>query len=167
MAWEPSVNTIDTSQIESNIWNFIRLNQTDSLEKFSGGSEIPDFVFLEDAMADTELHPYPSLEVAGQSEEYNDTQDLVKMKYEIEFESMIYSDDAAELKLLIKKYANALKSMLANIKNDLVTGMDDEDLTIIAHLPKVTYGSFLSSKQQKAYFQSFRVSVSYDIYANS
>ena len=167
MAWTPTLNAVDTAQIEKNIFAYIADNQVDALEWANNGDSLKNFVFLEEAIADPDTVKFPSLAVVDSSETISFDEEVNEVIFEIGFESIIYHADASRVPLLMRKYGTALKSMLANIPAATLTAnSSDTKIGLNASGVKVKYDATETNDQETAFFRKFTATATYRFWAS-
>lgn len=163
MSWAPPENTVDTSGIESAIMAYIAENQAEAIAYANGGTELKPFVFLENILANPNKPGLPSLEVTGEQEQTTILEQLLRLEYKIEFESLVTATSADAVKGLAKIYAESLKLLLGGVSlktlvKDLADSIPDEQFS-----PSARYGSILSNDNETAFFMKFTVAANYQI----
>lgn len=166
--WTPKNNAVDTRLVEYNVLTFIRANQSDALLWANGGtSALKPFNFLAENLANLDKPNVPTLMVTGNEESVSYKSDLVEVGYRIDFESIVFSGAPDTLQALTKKYAYALKSMLANITPALLlNALDGEQTATDAPDISVNYGEIGVSEQLKGFIQVFQIRAIYFIGAS-
>ena len=166
MAFTPTQNVLDTSPIEGNILAFIAENQADAL-LLANGSPLKPFNFIDANLANKDAPGFPILEVKGSKEAIPLTSDIVETVYQINFECGVAGKSAAELPAKTKKYAYALKLLLANIPADtLAAGIEAYTIARAEGLED-DYGELLTNDAETIFYQIFRITALYRLSASS
>lgn len=167
MSWNPAQNTIDTTQFEANLLEFIAAYQTDALAWANGGDALKPFVFLADNLANPNNPKFPSLVVTGESENIPVDDDAIETVYRIEFEAVMAGNSAALVHALAKKYALALKSMLANISMNEINANVSGTLITKPSQISTSFSELHSNEQETLFFQVFQTRATYRLWASS
>jgi hypothetical protein len=163
MPFTPPENTVDTSEIESILLAYIAANQTEALAYYGAGATLKPFVFLEDVIANPDLPNLPSLEVTDETEQTDFAEQLMRLRYEIRFASIVGSSTAAAVKQLAKVYAHALKNVLASFSLTKAVAALEGSVPEESFSPSVRYGAILSNTTDTEFFLRFELTAKYQI----
>lgn len=167
MAWIPKTNVIDTTRIDANILAFIAANQAEALFWANNGAALKIFNFLADNVENLDLPNLPTLTVTGSEEAFNYDADILQTNYRIDFESIVFDKDGGLLPALTKKYATALKSMLANISPvQLLGGAGGEQATRSRSI-SANYREIAVSSRVTGFIQVFQIKAVFELEAAS
>lgn len=127
MAWAPTKNVIDLSQVADNVLGYIETNQVDALT-WAGGIALGGFAKFYTNASGRLQTIFPSLMILTQTCETDLSGEVLVAGFEMTLEGTVGGSDPDILVADTKIYAKAVESMLANIPSASCTADSDPSM---------------------------------------
>lgn len=165
MAFNTTNQIIDTRFIGKNVLKFIKDENAAVLALANDDNPLKEFQVFSENIENRTKPVFPLLEITGEKEGVELDSDLNMTAYEITFEAIIYSANAADLPALVKKYAHALKILLSNVPPSVLLAGTEQNIRVKTHSVETEYDGIRPNEQQNGFFQLFETKAIWKLYA--
>lgn len=156
MPWEPVQNVFDASPAIDNIFGFISTHQRDALDWAQADPQLPVVAKFYNSVRNVTV--FPAITVLSTSEA--DTwEDIIESGFSITLAVDLRGGDQDQVVKDSKKYALALKSMLANMAE--TTLFQNSIIKIVATIERLEVEYDFVGKEKNKFIQSFILRATY------